>query len=348
MNADKFKHSILKRLRFSVVFLFGVNRRSSAVNCFALLFLTSAATQGLAQPAVYPAKSVRMIVPAPANTPIDYAARILGRALGEEWDHPVLVDNRAAGNGVAGQELVANAQPDGHTLLVQSIAFVTHPLLYKLPYDTERDFIPVARIAASGLALVVHALVTASSVRELLALARQRPGALGYASDGTGSAAHLAGDMLRSLTAANLAHAAQRSVPEALGEVMSGRAQMMFLEIAYARPHVEGGALRALATSGRARSRIMPGLPTLAESGVKGYQFELWLGAFVPSGTPATIVDRIAAELARVLDTPGMDQRLLAQGYENAWQPATEFQRFVRGESQKFTTLIKKAGSTRQ
>lgn len=302
----------------------------------------------LAQPVAYPTKSIRVVVPAPARTPIDYIARLLGRELAAAWDQPVVVDNRAAGNGVAGQELVSNAQPDGHTLLVQSLAFVTHPLFYKLPYDTERDFIPIARIATSGLALVVHPAVTAGSVKDWLALARQRPGALGYASDGNGSAAHLAGEMLRSVAAVNLAHAASRGLPEALGEVVSGRAQMMFLEIAYARPHVAIGAVRALATTGRTRSPLMSTVPTLAESGVAGYQLELWLGAFTPAGTPAPVVERIAAELARALDAPGMEQRLLDQGFQNAWQSTAEFQRFLRGESQKFSALIKKTGSTRQ
>jgi tripartite-type tricarboxylate transporter receptor subunit TctC len=343
MNADKFTHSFLYERCMPIVFFIGVYRRLSAVTSLTFLILAGAATPALAQPVQYPVKSIRVIVPAPADTPIDYAARMLGRALGEAWDHPVLMDNRSAGNGVAGQELVANAQPDGHTLLLQSIAFVTHPLFYKLPYDSARDFLPVARIASAGLALVVHPASGAGSVKELLALARKRPGALGYASDGIGGAAHLAGNMLRTIAAVNLAHAASRGLPEALGEVLSGRAQMMFLEIAYARPHVEIGALRALATTGRARSPLMAGVATLAESGVTGYQFELWLGAFVPAGTPAPIVNRIATEFARILERPGMESRLLDQGFQNAWQAPAEFQRFLHGESQRFSALIRKA-----
>jgi tripartite-type tricarboxylate transporter receptor subunit TctC len=285
-----------------------------------------------------------MIVPTPARTPIDYAARIVGRGLAEAWGQPVLADNRAGGNGVTGQEMVANAQPDGHTLLIQSNAFVTLPLFHKLPYDTERDFIPVARIATSVLALLVHPALASGSAKELIALARQKPGALRYASPGNGSNAHLAGEMLRSMAALNLAHAAQRGEPEAIGELMTGRAQMMFVDIVYALPYVDSGALRALATTDRTRSPLMPAVPTLAESGIAGYEYGLWLGAFVPAGTPAPVVERIAAELAHILEARGTSARLLAQGYGSAWLPAGEFQRFVRGESQRFAAWVRKAG----
>jgi tripartite-type tricarboxylate transporter receptor subunit TctC len=314
----------------------------------ALLLLACAATGALAQPAPYPSKPIRIIVPTVARTPIDHATRIIARGFIEAWGQPVLVDNRAAGNGVAGQEMVANAQPDGHTLLMQSTAFVTLPLFYKLPYDTERDFIPVSRIASSGLVLVAHPSLTAGSVKELVALARRQPGVVSYASYGNGSITHFAGDVFGSIAAIELSHAAQRDVPQALGEVMSGRVQTMFLEIAYALPHVEAGALRALATTGRARSPLMPGLPTLAESGVSGYEIAMWFGAFAPAGTPAPIIERIATELARVLETPGTDRRMLEQGFEIAWLPAAEFQRFVRGESQRLAALVKKTGARRQ
>jgi len=309
-----------------------------------LLMLAFTATGLLAQPAPYPTKSIRVIVPTVARTPIDHATRIIAREFIEAWGQPVLVDNRAAGDGVAAQGMVANAQPDGHTLLMQSTAFVTLPLFSKLPYDTGRDFTPVARIASSSLALVAHPSLAAASVKELIALARRKPGAVSYASYGNGSLTHLAGDVFGGLAAIRLSHAAQRDVPQALGEVMAGRVQMMFLEIAYALPHVEAGALRALATTGRVRSPLMPGLPTLAESGASGYELALWFGAFAPAGTPAPIVERIAAELARILEAPGMNRRMLEQGFEIAWLPAAEFQRFVRGEAQRLSALVKKGG----
>jgi tripartite-type tricarboxylate transporter receptor subunit TctC len=309
----------------------------------AVLALVCPAMGALAQPVLYPSKTIRLIVPAPARTPLDHAARIVGRGLSEAWGEAVVADNRAAGSGVAGQELVASAQPDGHTLLVQSNAFVTLPLFYKLPHDTERDFIPLARIATSALALVVHPPLAAASVKELIALARQKSGALAYASPGDGSNPHLAGEMLRGVAGINISHAARREEPDALGEVMAGRAQLMFIDVVYALPHVTSGTLRALATTGRARSPLLPTLPTLAESGVAGYEYGLWAAVFVAAGTPLPVVEKITAELARILESPGTEARLLAQGYETAWLPGAEFQRFLRGESQRFAAWAKKS-----
>lgn len=322
----------------------GVYLRISAVASFVLLSLASIAAAAQAQTSVYPTKSIRMIIAAPMRTPVDYAVRIVARSLAEAWGQPVLVDNRAAGDGVAGGDLVSGAQPDGHTLLVQATPFVALPLLYKLPYDSERDFVPVARIASSSLVLVVHPPLAAGSVKELVALAGGKTGALAYASYGRGSVAQLAGDLFRSMAAPGLSPGAQPGVPEAMGAVMSGHAQMMFTEIAYALPHVASGALRALATTGRARSPLAPALPTVAEAGVKGYEFALWFGAFAPAGTPGPVVDRIAAQLAGIIDMPGMDRRLAAQGFEPAWLAGAEFQRYLRAETQKFAALAKKAG----
>jgi tripartite-type tricarboxylate transporter receptor subunit TctC len=291
---------------------------------------------------LYPTKSIRMIIATPMHTPVDYAARIVARGLAEAWGQPVLADNRGAGDGVAGGDLVSGAQPDGHTLLVHATPFVALPMLYKLPYDSERDFVPVARIASSSLVLVVHPPLAARSVKELIVLAGRKRGALTYASYGRGSVAQLAGDLFRE-TAPGLSPDARPGVPEAMAAVMSGRAQLMFAEIAYALPHVESGSLRALATTGRARSPFAPAVPTVAESGVKGYEFALWFGAFAPAGTPGPVVDRIAAELARVIDVPGMGRRFATQGFEPAWLAGAEFQRYLRAETQKFAALAKKS-----
>jgi len=311
----------------------------------ALLMFICAAADALAQTAPYPSKSIRLVVPAVAGTPIDYVARIIGRGLAEAWGQPVIVDNRAAGSGVAGQEMVAAAQPDGHTVLVQSTAFATLPLFFKLPHDTERDFIPVARVGSSGLVLVTHPSVAAASVKELIALASRQPGTLRYASYGNGSLSHVAGELFVVVTRLKLAHAVQRDVPEALGDVLAGRTQMMFLDAAYALPYVEAGALRALATTSRVRSSLMPNVPTVAEAGASGCELDIWIGMFTPAGTPLPIVERIAGELARLLETPGTDRRLLAQGFEPAWLSTPEFQRFVKSEAQRYSALVKKGGA---
>jgi tripartite-type tricarboxylate transporter receptor subunit TctC len=274
-------------------------------------------------------------------------ARVIARELTEAWWQPVIVDNRAAGNGVAGQEMVASAQPDGHTLLVQSTTFVTLPLVHKLSVDAERDFVPVARLVSSDFVLLAHSSLTAASVKDLIALARSKPGAVAYASHGNGSIAHLAGSLFGSLAGIKLSHVARPDVPDALGEVMSGHVQAMFLEAGYALPHVEARTLRAFATTGRVRSPLLPHAPTLAESGIAGYEIAHWVGAFAPAGTPAPVVERIAAELARILAAPGIERRMRDQGFEIAPLPTAEFQRFVRVEAQKFSAIVKKAGVSR-
>ena len=325
-------------------FWIGVDLRLSAVAAVVLLTLACAATGSHAQAVLYPTKSIRMIIATPVRTPIDHAARIVGRGLAEAWGQPVVADNRSAGEGVAGGDLVSGAQPDGHTLLVHATPFVALPLLYKLPYDSERDFVPVARVASSSLVLVVHPPLAAASVKELLALAGRKAGALAYASHGRGSTAQLAGDLFQSMTASGVAPDTRGGVPEAMGAVIAGQAQMMFAEMAYALPHVERGTLRALATTGRVRAPLAPALPTVAESGVKGYEFALWFGMFAPAGTPRPVVERIAVELGRILDAPGMDQRFSAQGFETAWLAGAAFQDYLRAETQKFAVLAKKAG----
>jgi tripartite-type tricarboxylate transporter receptor subunit TctC len=320
----------------------GAYLRLSAVGSLVLLSLAGAATESRAQAVLYPTKSIRMIIAAPVETPVDYAARIIARGLAEAWGQPVLVDNRATGDGVTSADLVSSAQPDGHTLLVHATPFVVLPLLYKVPYDSGRDFVPVARIASSSLVLVVHPPLAASSVKELIALAGRRTGGLGYASHGRGSVAQLAGDLFRGMAAPRLSPDARPGVPEAMGAVMSGQAQMMFAEIAYALPHVESGALRALATTGSVRSPLAPTLPTVAESGVKGYEFALWFGAFAPAGTPGPVVQRIAVEIGRLLEMPGMERRFAIQGFETAWLAGAEFQHYLRAETKKFAGLMRK------
>jgi tripartite-type tricarboxylate transporter receptor subunit TctC len=179
-------------------------------------------------------------------------------------------------------------------------------------------------------------------VKELIALGRRKPGAVSYVSYESGGMPHFAGTLLAGMAKIKLTHVAQRDVPDALGAVMSGRAQAMFLEIAYALPYLEAGALRALATTGGSRSPLMPRVPTLAEAGVGGYDLPLWLGVFTTADAPATTIERVAAELARSLEAPGMERRMLGQGFATAWLPPAEFQRFVRAESQRLSALAGK------
>jgi tripartite-type tricarboxylate transporter receptor subunit TctC len=177
-----------------------------------------------------------------------------------------------------------------------------------------------------------------------MALAGRKTGALAYMSYGRGSVAQLAGDLFRAMAAPNLAPDVRPGVPQAMGAVMSGQTRIMFAEIAYALPHVESGALRALATTGRARSPLAATLPTLIESGVKDYEFALWFGAFAPAGSPGPVVQRIAAEIARILEAPGIEQRFATQGFETAWLAGAEFQHYLRAETRKFALLAKKTG----
>ena len=292
----------------------------------------------------YPAKPLRLVVPFPAGGPTDTLARVVAQKLIDAWGQQVVVDNRGGANGIIGQDIVAKAPADGHTLLMQSVAFAINPLLYSLPYQSEKDFLPVSLIASTSLVLVAHPSVAAKSVKDLVALAKSKPGELNYASFGQGSIAHLAGEMFKVRAGINAVHVPYKGVPQALGDLIAARVQFMFPGISSALPHIDAGRLRGLAVTSRERSILALTLPTMLESGINNYEVGSWFGTFLPAGSPETIVRKLNLEIAAVVAQPEVTQQFLKQGFEAAANSPADFRVFIRAESQKFSQVIKQSG----
>jgi tripartite-type tricarboxylate transporter receptor subunit TctC len=320
-----------------------LNRHLKSFVAAALAFVCGAAT---AQPAGnYPDKPIRIIIPYSAGGPTDLIARLIAQHLTTAWGQPVVPENRVGANGTIGQDAVAKAEPDGYTVLMQSVAFAINPSLYKLPYDSDKDFAPVSQVSSTYLLLVVHPDVPAKTVKELIALAKAKPGQLNYASFGAGSIAHLAGESFKVATGVNMAHIPYKGATPALTDVISGRVQVMFPSIGSAVQFAEAGKLRGLAVTSRTRSPLAPQLPTMIEAGVPDFESATWNGLFFPAGTPKPIVSRLHAEVVRMIGTPETQAKLRALGVEPVSSASPEaFQTFLRAERKKYADAAKAAG----
>ncbi|MDB5867052.1 MAG: hypothetical protein JWO70_4858 [Betaproteobacteria bacterium] len=292
----------------------------------------------------YPQRPIRMVVPFPAGGPTDISARILAQKLTETWGRQVVVDNRGGANGIIGQDAAAKANPDGYTILVQSVAFAVNPSLYKLPYDTDRDFLPVTLVAATPLMLVVNPAVPASNVKELVALAKAKPNQLNYASFGNGSIAHLAGELLKTSAGVSMTHVAYKGVPQSISDVVAGQCQVMFPTIPSALPFTKSNRLRGLAVTSRQRTALAPELPTMPEAGVRGYEASTWFGVFFPAGVPQPIVGKTHATLLRIMAQAEVKSQFDSQGFELQPMKPEEFRRFIRAETEKYAKVVKAAG----
>ena len=266
----------------------------------------------------YPHKSIRFVVPFTAGGGTDIPARILGQKIAENWGYPVVIDNRPGRNGIIGQELVARAAPDGHTILIQVVGFVVNPSLYKLPYDTNKDFIPITQIVGNPLMLIVNPAVPAKTVKELVALAKSRPNQLNYASWGIGGMAHLAGEMLKTMTGIEMVHIAYKGAVPALTDVLSGRIEAMLPAISSALPFVKEGKLRGLAVTTRQRTPHVPEMPTMIEAGVPGYEAVSWVSVFLPGHTPRRIVTKLHDEVVRIVKQPEVKSQFDTLGFDLA------------------------------
>lgn len=286
-----------------------------------------------------------MIVPGSPGGPTDIVARMLAERLTDAWKQQVIVDNRVGGNGIIAQELVARGPTDGHTILVNGVAFAINPSLYKLPYDTRKDFQPVTLMALSPLMLVVHPSVPANTVEALVAYAKSRPGQLNYGSFGNGSIVHLGCELLKMTAGIDMTHIVYRGVALALTDLISGQVQTMLITIPSALPHLGTGRIRGLAVTSRQRSQLTPSIPTMIEAGVAGYELTTWFGMFVPSGTPRAIVLTLHGEVARIMNLPDARIRLDKQGFDVVPANSPEqFAAFLKAETEKFAKVIKTAG----
>jgi tripartite-type tricarboxylate transporter receptor subunit TctC len=296
----------------------------------------------------YPAKPLRVVVGFPPGGFVDFTARLVATPLGTALGQQVVVENRGGAGGIVGSEIAARAAPDGYTLTVGSAGThaVNQSLYPKLPYNVMRDFVPIARLADAPSILAVHPSLPVRSVKELLALARARPGEINYASAGSGTSTHLAAVLFEHLGRVKMVHVPFKGGGPAMVALLAGEVPVTFGTAASVSPQTKSGKLRGLAQTARKRSAVLPDLPTIAESGLPGYEMLNWLGLFAPAGTPPAIVDRLSNEALRVLKQPDVIARFHAQGAEPSPLASDAFALFVKGEIEKWAKVVAATGMT--
>lgn len=317
-----------------------------------LLIISLSCGLALLQPAntsgaeAYPAKPVRIIVPFPSGGPVDTLARIVGQQLSPALGQQMIVDNRPGANGIIGTDLAGKAAPDGYTLLMGNLGplAINVSLYHKLPYDPVRDFAPVAMVAVAPQILVAHPSLPTRSVRELVQLAKANPGQLVYGSPGTGSGAHLSMELFKTMTAINIMHIPYKGATPALADLLGGQTSLVLSSIVPAQPFVRTGRLRGLAVTSRKRTPALPGIPTMIESGLPGFEAMAWFGVLAPAGTPRSIVARLDSEIARILQKPEIKNQLAGFGSEPGGGTPEEFAAYIKTEIDKWGKVIKDAG----
>ena len=293
----------------------------------------------------YPAKPVRLVITFPAGGPTDVIVRLIGQRLTEDWKQPMIIDNRGGAGGIVGTEIVAHAAPDGYTFLVGTAGGMTiNPALRpKLPYDPFRDFAPVGMLVTNPQILVAHPSVAAKNVKELVALAKAKPGQLNFASAGSGTATHLGLELLKLTTGLDAVHVPYKGGAPAITDLISGQVQLLWVSIPSVLPHVKAGRLRALAVSTARRSASAPEVPTVAESGYPGFEYSNWNALFAPAGTAPAIVKRVNGAIVRVLKDPEVAHRLSSQGADPAPGSAEELARYMRTDHERWKKVIRSA-----
>jgi len=311
--------------------------------CCGFLFIGLCHT-GMAQ--TYPAKPIRIIVPFPAGGIADLFGRVIGQKFNEAWGQPAVVENRPGAGGNIGAEIVAKSPPDGYTLVTGSIGThaVNVSLFSKLPYDPIRDFAPVSLIMEAEGLLVLHPSVPVRTVKELIALAKARPGQLSYASAGNGTAAHLSGELFKSMARVDMVHVPYKGNVPAIVDLIAGQTSLLFATMPTVLPQVQAGRLKALAVTSSARSPAAPELPTIAEAALPGYSVTNWIGLFAPAGTPRDIVVKLNGEVVRIMQAPDIQKRLANEGAKFTPMTPDEFTGFVKTEIAKWAKVVKEAG----
>ena len=307
-----------------------------------LLLLTA---NGLAQ--TYPAKGIRIVVPLAAGGPGDVLARALGQKLSEQVSQPVIIDNRPGANTNLGTEFVAKAPADGYTLLATASPFTVNPALYpKMPYDPIRDFAPITLIGVTPLILVVHPSLPVKSAKELIALARSKPGELHYASAGSGSALHLAGEMLNASARIKLVHIPYKGVTQGFSDLLGGQVSIMFPGSPIALPQVKAGKLLALGTTGEKRTAAAPELPPIHEAGgLPGYEVSVWYGMLAPVNTAAPIITRLHSEITKIIQLADIKERWAVLGAEPAHNMPADYAAFLRADVVKWARVVRESGA---
>jgi tripartite-type tricarboxylate transporter receptor subunit TctC len=293
----------------------------------------------------YPSRSVRIVVPFAVGGPADIFGRFLGAKLADSLGQPFVVENRPGGGAVVGSDAVAKSPPDGYTLLIMSNTHtVNETLIPKKPYDLMRDLAPISGINYSDLLLVVHPSVPANNLREFLALAKSSPGKLNYASSGPGTPYHMAGELFKYMAGVDIVHVPHKGSDQARTAVLGHQVDMMFDAITTMAAHGRAGKVKVLASSGRSRSQITPDVPTVAEAGVPGYEAVIWLGVMAPSGTPRPVLERLSAEIVKVVNAPEVKENWSKQGAVPMGMTPAEFEKFLRQDIQKWAKLVRDTG----
>ena len=309
------------------------------------LALLSLGSFGSAQAQDYPARQVRMIVPFGAGGPADVYARIIAQHLSEQLKQTFIVENRPGAGSIIGSDAVAKSPPDGYTLLVMSNTHTTNEsLVANKPFQLMRDFVPVAPLNYSDLIMVVHPSVAAKDLKEFIALAKKDPGKLNYASSGVGTPYHMAGELFKSMSETDIVHVPHKASGEARNAVLGGHVQMMFDAITTMASNVAAGQVKALATTGTKRSELTPNVPTVAEAGVPGYEATIWLGVMAPAGTPQPIVDKLNAEIVKVINRPDVKEAWAKQGAVPMVMSPAEIDKYLRADIEKWAKVVQKSG----
>jgi tripartite-type tricarboxylate transporter receptor subunit TctC len=315
-------------------------------------FVTAIAGLALAGLAVsasaqnYPNKTIRMIVPFPAGGPTDIIARAVAQKLTDTMGQPVVIDNRGGSGGNIGTEIVAKATPDGYTLLMAIVSHAINPTLYsKLPYDPVKDFIPITKTGAATIILSAHPSVGARSIKDLIAIAKAKPGQLSFGSPGTGTPHHLAGELLKTMAGIDLIHVPYKGAAPAIADLLGGQVNTTVVSLPAALPHVRAGKIIALGITSATRSGVAPEVPTFAESGLGGYDLENWYGLMAPARTPKAIIDKLNHETVRTLQLPDVKERLNGQGFEIRTSTPDEFSAYLKTEIVKWAKIVKASGA---
>jgi tripartite-type tricarboxylate transporter receptor subunit TctC len=315
--------------------------RELAALCATFFCLTSLAVSAQQ----YPAKPVRIIVPFGAGGPADIYARYIAQRMAEPLGQAFVIDNRPGAGSIIGTDLVAKSPPDGYTLLLMSNTHtVNESLVPKKPFALMKDFVPIAPINYSDLVLVVHPSIPAKSIKELIALAKAKPNGLNYASSGTGTPYHMAGELFKAMGGVQIVHIPHKGSGEARTSVMSGQVEVMLDAITTMSPMVKANRVRALGTTGLKRSSVLPDIPTISEAGIKDYEATIWLGIMAPAGTPKPIVDRLNAEIVKIVARPDVKKVWNEQGAEPMSMSPAEFEKYLNADIAKWANVVKIAG----
>jgi tripartite-type tricarboxylate transporter receptor subunit TctC len=294
----------------------------------------------------YPNRPVRIIVPFGAGGPADVYARVLAQHLGDSFKQSFVVENRPGAGAIIGTDAVAKAEPDGYTLLLMSNTHTTNEsLIPNRPYELMRDFAPVSPINYSDLLMVAHPSTGAKNLQDFIALAKKDPGKLNYASSGPGTPYHMAGELFKAMSGTNIIHVPHKSSGDMRSSVIGGHVQMMFDAITVMAQGVQSGQLIALGTTGKQRSTVMPNVPTVAEAGVPGYEATIWLGILAPVKTPKPVIDKLNAEIVKVMNRPDVKEAWAKQGAVPMTMSPAEFDKYIRADIEKWAKVVKVSGA---